>query len=630
MEALHKLLKVKRPSKMFLLDMALALTLLPHLFVFDAFLVLYLLLALYLIFKKEYRVLHAYFLFFGGVLAIGGAYFESYNLANFSRMQFFVSFVSAALLLAVVLQRHKREINFYLLLSPALFMLLSFFFFDTIAMLFYSIFAFFILMGLLIWSRMDATLAELLRLNSLLFLLSMPAVILLFIAFPRISFEKAEFGFRGDLYTSNFFDGSMLVDGRSFEAGERVVMEIFFKESLPLENQLYFRGSVLYPKSALVWEEKDDEPEDFLIQKEHLIDYDLLLHPQGKKWLFALDMPTLTPNKSNLQKGMTLRSENEIHKSKRYSLQAALHYRLVSNALGETLEVNATAYPKTAAYLKNITAKTPREKADALLAFFTSLRLAYTVKPYDLDAKNPVDSFLFEAKNGYCTHFASSFAIAARLLGVPSRVVSGYKADYTSRVENYLVVKEKDAHAWVELYLGEEGWVRFEPTATAFKNLDIEEQKEDAKEKEGLFHRVNLHYMYVKYLINSWILGFDRSKQVQIVQALLSDTLYLLRFVGAFFGVVFVLFLLAFLIQNQKSRDPLMQAMNQLLKLLEKKGVHKESHESMEHFLLHVQDELKVPMKSLIEAYHDAKYAMQNAALQRVLSEIKKIRAELT
>lgn len=612
-----------------LLDIALVLSLVPHLLALEAFVVAFVFVAIFFIFKRKERAYDGAVLFVLGLLLIGVAFFNSYNFSDFSRMQFFVSLVSSFLILAVALQRHKREINFYLLISPALLTLLGFFFFDTITMLFYSLFAFFVLVLLLIWSRMEAPLFEVARLNAMLFLLSLPAVVVLFIAFPRISFEKADFGFRADAYTSGAFDGSMEVSDTPFLARDKVVMELFFKEALPSEEALYFRGSVLYPNAAFVWERRSDAPEDFFSHKEGVVAYDALLHPHGKKWLFALDMPLLVPPNATLQNTMTLESKKELYKSKRYSLQAVTHYRLLSKNTLHALDVNATAHPKTAAAMRAITAQTPQQKAEALVAFFRSQRLSYTITPKALDAKSPVDSFLFDAKNGYCTHFASSFAIAARLLGVPSRVVSGYKADYSSRVENYLVVKQKDTHAWVELYLDEEGWVRFEPTATAFKNLDIEQQKEQSQQKESLFYRLNLNYMYVKYLINNWILGFDRSKQIDMLEALLGDTLYLLRFVGAFVGVVGVVFLLVLLLSKRGTKDPLMQEMQKLLSQLEKKGLHKEPQESMEHFLHHVEEELKIPTQSLTQHYHQVKYAKDGLDTKRVLEEIKKIRKKL-
>jgi len=631
MKFLNILLNTKPPQTQRLLDVALVLSLVPHLFALEGFVVLYLLVAFYFIFKKKRQKHDAVVLFGIGSFLIALSFFNSYNFADFSRMQFFVSLVSSVLILAISLQRLVGEINFYLKLSPALLMLLSFFFFDTIAMLFYSLFVFFVFVLLNIWSRMDAPLSELLRFNGMLFLLSLPAVVVLFIAFPRISFEKAEFGFRAEGYTSGAFNGSMYVSDSPFVPRNKVVMELFFKNGVPKEEQLYFRGSVLYPTDALNWEPNIDVPKDVLTAKKELIEYDMLLHAHGKQWFYSLDMPTLTPVNAELQNDTTLRSKKELYESKRYTLKSALHYTLKTPTTEHALDVNASVHPKTAEALRllGVESKNAEQKAAALMAFFASQRLAYTAKPKNLDMKNPLDSFLFEAKNGYCTHFASSFAISARLLGIPSRVVSGYKADYESRVENYLVVKQKDAHAWVELYLGERGWVRFEPTASAFINLDAQNEKQK-KEQNALLNELSLHYMYAKYLISNWILGFDRLKQIAILESLLSDTLYLLQFVGSLIALVAVTFFLIYIIKNTKRKDRLTQQMQKLQKLLEKRGFKKEPNESMESFLLRSQTELKISLESLKWLYLRERYSHHPSSLEELKEEIKKIAEQLS
>lgn len=623
MQLLSKLLTIKPPHKQQLIDVALLLSLLPLLFALESFVILFLVISVYFIFKKEQRSYEGGLLFALGALLIGGAFLNSYNFSDFSRMQFFVSLISSALLFAVVLQRQRREINFYLLISPALLMLLGFFFFDTLSMLFYSLFAFFVLILLLIWSRMEAPLDEVLRLNSMLFLLSLPAVVVLFIAFPRISFEKADFGFRADAYSAGAFDGGMVVSDAPFIPQNKIVMELFFHKGVPKEEELYFRGSILYPNAAFIWEEQSGVDDDVLADTQEIIEYDLLMHPHGKKHLLSLGIPLNPPENLLLGDAMTLKSKTELYETKRYRLQGALHYRLKSSSVEHALEVNATAHTKTANAMRAIRASSAEQKAQKLLDFFISQNLAYTIAPQNLQSENPVDSFLFEAKNGYCTHFASSFAIAARLLGIPSRVVSGYKADYESRVENYLVVKQKDAHAWVELYLGERGWVRFEPTATASKNLDTQTRLQEKQLQESLFYKINLQYMYVKYLINTWVLGFDRLKQMAILDSLLSDTLYLLKFVGALLLIAFIAFALVYLLFTSQKKDPLAKSMQPLFNFLQKRGYEKEPSQTLQSFLEQVQERSGVRTEQISAEYHKVKYAPKNHSTQNLKKLVK-------
>ena len=88
------------------------------------------------------------------------------------------------------------------------------------------------------------------------------------------------------------------------------------------------------------------------------------------------------------------------------------------------------------------------------------------MKPEALDINNTTDSFLFDKRLGYCVHFASSFVTMARMADIPARIVTGYKADKANSLNNYLPVKERDAHAWAELYI-DDHWSRFETTSSA-------------------------------------------------------------------------------------------------------------------------------------------------------------------
>lgn len=86
---------------------------------------------------------------------------------------------------------------------------------------------------------------------------------------------------------------------------------------------------------------------------------------------------------------------------------------------------------------------------------------------YSLDVQRPnrqiADSFLFEMKSGYCTYFATTMVVMLRTQGIPARFVVGYTPG--QRVDsNQWVVRGLNSHAWVEVYVPEHGWIRFDPT----------------------------------------------------------------------------------------------------------------------------------------------------------------------
>jgi transglutaminase-like putative cysteine protease len=90
-----------------------------------------------------------------------------------------------------------------------------------------------------------------------------------------------------------------------------------------------------------------------------------------------------------------------------------------------------------------------------------TLQLSRTV-PHD-----PLANFLFERKQGHCEYFASSMAVMLRTLGIPSRVVNGFRTGEFNDVTSQYVIRASNAHSWVEAYFPQSGWVAFDPTPSA-------------------------------------------------------------------------------------------------------------------------------------------------------------------
>ncbi len=90
---------------------------------------------------------------------------------------------------------------------------------------------------------------------------------------------------------------------------------------------------------------------------------------------------------------------------------------------------------------------------------------------YDLDspsgaASNPIEDFLFSSRRGHCEYYATAMAVMLRTLGVPSRDVTGFGAATYNRFGHFYVVRQSDAHSWVEAWIEGIGWKRFDPTPT--------------------------------------------------------------------------------------------------------------------------------------------------------------------
>ena len=105
------------------------------------------------------------------------------------------------------------------------------------------------------------------------------------------------------------------------------------------------------------------------------------------------------------------------------------------------------------------------DKAAAIDAYLRSNYL-YSLKPGIAEDGNQLRHFLFVSKKGYCSYFAFAMALMCRGLGIPARVAVGFHVDPQSEVLNFYEVRAFQAHAWVEVWFGKQGWVEFDPTST--------------------------------------------------------------------------------------------------------------------------------------------------------------------
>jgi transglutaminase-like putative cysteine protease len=111
-------------------------------------------------------------------------------------------------------------------------------------------------------------------------------------------------------------------------------------------------------------------------------------------------------------------------------------------------------------------ASSPREKLRRTLDYLEH-EYHYTLKVGSFHSSQPVAEFLFEKKKGYCQYFASAAALLLRQEGVATRYVSGFHVTENNRIGDHYVVRDMDAHAWIESYIPGEGWVQADPTPAA-------------------------------------------------------------------------------------------------------------------------------------------------------------------
>ena len=102
-------------------------------------------------------------------------------------------------------------------------------------------------------------------------------------------------------------------------------------------------------------------------------------------------------------------------------------------------------------------------RAARILSYLRST-CSYALDVNDLGVPDPVSWFLFEQRRGHCEYFATSMAVMLRTVGIPSRVVNGFQSGDYSRIFDAWVVRQRNAHSWVEAWIPGLGWTMFDPT----------------------------------------------------------------------------------------------------------------------------------------------------------------------
>jgi transglutaminase-like putative cysteine protease len=151
------------------------------------------------------------------------------------------------------------------------------------------------------------------------------------------------------------------------------------------------------------------------------------------------------------------------------------------------------------------------DKASAI-EHYLKTHFGYTLQLPRTAVKDPLANFLFERKQGHCEYFASSMAVMLRTLGIPSRVVNGFRSDEFNDLTGNYVVRAKNAHAWVEAFFPGYGWQSFDPTPAG-----------NSGTPQG-WGRVALYLDAMSSFWREWIISYDTSHQYILGQAALGGT----------------------------------------------------------------------------------------------------------
>ncbi|MBO9662702.1 DUF3488 and transglutaminase-like domain-containing protein [Dokdonella sp.] len=297
-----------------------------------------------------------------------------------------------------------------------------------------------------------------------------------------------------------------------------------FGGAVPPPSQRYFRTIVLWDFDGTAWtrEWRRGAREIEVLQEQGpTLDYRVTLEPTQRPWLPMLDLPLDAPTNARLGSDRVAVALASVAQAREYRGQSVTRYRLAPTLDG-AMRARALALPdgfnpRTRALAERWRGEGRDDQAvvrAALDLFHASF--SYTLSP-PLLGRDSVDDFLFDTQKGFCEHYSSAFVFLMRAAGIPARVVTGYQGGWWNAASSYLLVRQSDAHAWAEVWLPQQGWLRVDPTA-AVSPARIERGAAAAHEATGWMQADWLRELrnqldVVNRLWSEGVIGFNALRQ---------------------------------------------------------------------------------------------------------------------
>jgi len=417
------------------------------------------------------------------VLTMGGVYLNFHTLLGRE-----AGVTMLALLLTFkLLEMHARRDLFVVIFLCFFLLLTNFFYSQSIATALVMVATIIVLLSAQITFQYTGAvppLATRLKLAGRVFLIAAPLGVLLFVGFPRI--QGPLWGLPGDAASGTTGMSDTMSPGSmtKLAMSEEVAFRVKFNAGSPPQQMLYWRGPVLSRYDGRTWSRigQPQSPRSVVYLARQLAwsgpsyPYEVTLEPGRRQFLFMLELSdpltyvdgATTTFSDELEQLVQASSDKRL----RYDGKAHAAYLaqggLAPEALLPWLQLPQGFNPRTLRYAAQIQALRAEQGDDAAIAaVLENFRRSfeYTLEP-DRLGRDAVDEFLFDTRKGFCEHFSSAFVYVMRAAGLPARVVNGYQGGEFNPVDGYFTIRQSDAHAWSEVWLGpQRGWTRFDPTA---------------------------------------------------------------------------------------------------------------------------------------------------------------------
>jgi len=316
---------------------------------------------------------------------------------------------------------------------------------------------------------------------------ALPLLVVLFLFFPRLP-PLWSVQLSGQQAITGVSDSMSPGDFANLGQSTELAFRVEFADERPPQQQLYWRGLVFSDFDGVTWR-PSDQASQWSVRSQPPIwiqnafatvpeqvqaaptRYQVILEPTQQNWLFGLDYPLSQQPDINITSNFTLSKDQPVTQQLRYDVLQFAPMRidtvLTEASRRSNLALPDEGNPQARALAKQLFAQSgsdPVRYMAAIERWINQTEFRYTLSPPPLNT-NRIDEFLFETKAGFCEHYSSSFTFMMRAAGVPARVVAGYQGGEPSRNGNVWEVRQMDAHAWTEVWIEGQGWVRVDPTA---------------------------------------------------------------------------------------------------------------------------------------------------------------------
>jgi len=442
--------------------------------------------------------------------------------------------------------------------------------------------------------------------TSLIPLLSIPLTIFFFIILPRS--EVPIFNLFGGQAKSRtgFSEDVKLGDVSNIQEDNTVIFRANM-EKIP-ENQLYWRGIVLTYFDGINWKVLEGKDESSKLLKGNIVKQTIYLEPYENKYLFGIDKPVRIISKENINReNFSFYLNHPVYSTIKYEVYSVITDVIPSDYVNKTIYLQL---PKIDEDIKKLAdklkGKNDIETANNILKYLKYGEYKYSLKNLPI-SNNPLKDFLIKYKYGNCEYFASSMAVLLRLNNVPARLVAGYKGGIYNDIGKYYIVKQKDAHVWVEAYINNIGWVRYDPTSAISISDRIQENK---------ISKIKLIFDTINYYYITFVIGFDFKKQMAVFRQISSmvkkpeinfsaDKKYIL--------VLILILIISFLAYKSNFRFKIKtkeeKILEKFLKKMEKYGYKKNINEGLEEFVNKISEkELKERAYLFVKEFENLYY----------------------